>query len=111
MSPVRCPNIINGFSGDKPMKRLAVFLMLSLCLSAAVAQDDDASAEDESPAGATAQTPEAPEDSAADDSEVDADSEEDDADLDEQTYEEDEDDFIPTEEIPADEPIAFPSNI
>lgn len=31
--------------------------------------------------------------------------------LDEQTYEEDEDDFIPTEEIPADEPIPFPSNI
>jgi adenine-specific DNA methylase len=35
----------------------------------------------------------------------------DDSDLDEQTYEEDEDDFIPTEEIPADEPIPFPSNI
>lgn len=31
--------------------------------------------------------------------------------LDEQTYEEDEDDFVPTEEIPADEPIPFPSNI
>ena len=35
----------------------------------------------------------------------------DDAELDEQTYEEDEDDFVPSEEIPADEPIAFPSNI
>ncbi len=35
----------------------------------------------------------------------------DDADLDLQTYEEDEDDFVPTEEIPADEPIPFPSNI
>ena len=34
-----------------------------------------------------------------------------DASLDEQTYEEDEDDFIPSEEIPADEPIPFPSNI
>lgn len=34
-----------------------------------------------------------------------------DEDLDEQTYEEDEDDFVPTEEIPADEPIPFPSNI
>lgn len=33
------------------------------------------------------------------------------SDLDEQTYEEDDDDFIPTEEIPADEPIPFPSNI
>jgi len=35
----------------------------------------------------------------------------DDADLDDQTYEEDEDDFIPTEEIPADVPISFPTNI
>jgi hypothetical protein len=35
----------------------------------------------------------------------------DDESLDEQTYEEDEDDFVPTEEIPADEPIPFPSNI
>ena len=31
--------------------------------------------------------------------------------LDDQTYEEDEDDFVPSEEIPADEPIPFPSNI
>ena len=35
----------------------------------------------------------------------------DDIDLDEQTYEEDIDDFVPTREIPADTPIAFPSNI
>jgi hypothetical protein len=35
----------------------------------------------------------------------------DDSDLDEQTYDEDDDDFIPSEEIPADEPIPFPSNI
>jgi hypothetical protein len=35
----------------------------------------------------------------------------DDSDLDEQSYEEDDDDFVPTEEIPADEPIPFPSNI
>lgn len=35
----------------------------------------------------------------------------DDADLDEQTYEEDEDDFVPSEEIPVDQPIPFPSNI
>jgi hypothetical protein len=35
----------------------------------------------------------------------------DDSDLDEQTYEEDEDDFIPSEEIPVDQPIPFPSNI
>jgi len=35
----------------------------------------------------------------------------DDADLDEQTYEEDDDDFVPTEEIPSDVPIPFPTNI
>lgn len=35
----------------------------------------------------------------------------DDDDLDLQTYEEDDDDFVPSEEIPADEPIPFPSNI
>lgn len=34
-----------------------------------------------------------------------------DTDLDVQTYEEDDDDFVPSEEIPADEPIPFPSNI
>lgn len=34
-----------------------------------------------------------------------------DDDLDDQLYEEDEDEFVPTEEIPADEPIPFPSNI
>ncbi len=35
----------------------------------------------------------------------------DDSDLDLQTYEEDDDDFVPSEEIPADVPIPFPSNI
>jgi len=35
----------------------------------------------------------------------------DDSDLDVQTYEEPEDVFIPTEEIPSDQPIPFPSNI
>ena len=42
---------------------------------------------------------------------VTAEEEVDDADLDLQTYEEDDDDFVPSEEIPADEPIPFPSNI
>lgn len=35
----------------------------------------------------------------------------DDADLDDQTYAEDDDDFVPTEEIPADEAISFPTDI
>jgi len=34
-----------------------------------------------------------------------------DADLDDQTYESEDDDFVPTQEIPADTPIPFPSNI
>lgn len=45
-------------------------------------------------------------DGAADDDEVF-----DDSDLDEQVYEEDDDDFIPSEEIPVDEAIPFPTNI
>lgn len=49
-------------------------------------------------------------DEAADGGEPGAD-EVDDSDLDIQTYEEDDDVFVPTEEIPADEPIPFPSNI
>ncbi len=44
------------------------------------------------------------------DDEIDLDNP-DDADLDEQTYEEDDDDFVPTQEIPSDTPIPFPSNI
>jgi hypothetical protein len=35
----------------------------------------------------------------------------DDADLDQQTYEADDDVFVPSEEIPVDEPIPFPSDI
>ena len=45
------------------------------------------------------------------DDEILAEEEIDDSDLDIQDYEEDDDDFVPTEEIPADEPIPFPSNI
>lgn len=48
-------------------------------------------------------------DDAADDDEAIDDF--DDSDLDLQTYEEDDDDFVPTEEIPADEAIPFPSDI
>ena len=55
-----------------------------------------------------------PDDGTAVPDESDAESQDeeiDDSDLDLQTYEEDDDDFVPTEEIPADEPIPFPSNI
>lgn len=48
----------------------------------------------------------------ADGSEASDDTEEpDDADLDLQTYEQDDDDFVPTEEIPADQAVPFPSDI
>ena len=82
-------------------------LSLLLCIGLAtpvVAQepaDDSEPAVQAEPAGEEAEAPAAEDD--ADEIE--------DADLDEQTYEEDDDDFIPTEEIPADEPIPFPSNI
>ena len=60
----------------------------------------------EEPSGSDTEDPETSEAGEADEAE-----EVDDSDLDLQTYEEDEDDFIPSEEIPADEPIPFPSNI
>jgi hypothetical protein len=60
----------------------------------------------EEPSGSDTEDPETTE--AA---EIDAAEEIDDSDLDEQSYEEDDDDFVPSEEIPADEPIPFPSNI
>ncbi len=67
----------------------------------------NASAQDSTPANDTKAT----EDVADADAEQQQVDDVDDADLDEQTYEDDEDDFIPTEEIPADQPIPFPTNI
>ena len=83
---------------------------------------DDALADDGESPGADAET----EDSGIGDDEADVaalaeeEDDEDDgidlddpayADLDLQTYEEDDDDFVPTEEIPADQAIPFPSDI
>ncbi len=62
-----------------------------------------------SPEAEAAAADEADDTDAPDDEEVEE--EVDDSDLDLQTYEEDDDVFVPTEEIPADEPIPFPSNI
>lgn len=56
-------------------------------------------------AGAEARADDGEVDEAANDEVID------DSDLDEQVYEEDEDDFIPSEEIPVDEAIPFPTNI
>ena len=78
--------------------RFFIAILLALFLAGfAAAQEDGAVAEDQAEAPAV--------------EEADDEEEVDDSDLDEQTYEEDDDDFIPTEEIPADEPIPFPSNI
>jgi len=78
-------------------------LLATLFAFSATAQDDAGDAD----SGAAAAPAESEDSATADGDEEDTD----DADLDEQTYEEDDDDFIPSEEIPADEPIPFPSNI
>ena len=82
---------------------LISLLLLVFLAGAAWSQEEDAG-DDEAGAVAAASA-------AAEDEAVAADLEADDADLDIQTYEEDDDDFVPSEEIPADEPIPFPSNI
>lgn len=93
------------------MYRVVTLIFICLLVASATAQETEAPVAEE-PAAATADASAEPggevaEVAAEEDDEVVVD----DADLDEQTYEEDDDDFIPTEEIPADEPIAFPSNI
>ena len=83
-------------------KTLLCLLLLFFLAASATAQEAAGDAEDEAAV--------AVEEPAAEEGE-DAPDEIDDSDLDEQTYEVDDDDFVPTEEIPADEPIPFPSNI
>jgi len=79
-------------------KALTILLLVFFLACSAWAQEE--------PSGGEADQPQAGEAEQVDDS-----SEIDDSDLDEQSYDEDEDDFVPSEEIPADEPIPFPSNI
>jgi len=94
------------------MPRILIATFLALLIAAGVfAQDAEVPEETAvetatGSAGETAETdvPEAEAETAEED-------EVDDSDLDEQGYEEDDDDFVPTEEIPADEPIPFPTNI
>lgn len=83
-------------------KFLVGLMMLAFLAAPSWSQEDSA-------AGEPLEEEEAPEPSAP--AEAAEEGSGDDADLDTQTYEEDEDDFVPTEEIPADEPIPFPSNI
>ena len=93
-----------------------VSLIAMLIGVAAAAQEADPPEEAAGPAGEVAETVAESGDQSADASEEASDAAEefdefDDADLDLQTYEQDDDDFVPTEEIPADEAIPFPSDI
>ncbi len=87
------------------MERLAPLLAAFVLLAApAVAQEDQSSDEDTDAAETAA---EADESAASDDVDL-----LDDPELDIQGFDPDaDDDFIPSEEIPADEPIAFPTDI
>ncbi len=96
---------------------LALFLALPLFAQdseddeGAVAETGEAAVAEASGEGAVVEPGEVAVAEASDEAdEIDLDNPED-ADLDEQTYEEDEDDFISSEEIPTDEPVAFPANI
>ncbi len=101
-------------------KYLIVSILSTLLALAAAAQDDDGPDEglpgevaaESTETGKVADATGAGEEEEEDGDEDDADAEEiDDSDLDKRTYEEDDDVFIPSEEIPADEPIPFPTNI
>ena len=85
-----------------PEKMIAILLSVLLALSATA--QDETTDEEAGPYSASAEQA---------DNVTDPEDEEDldDADLDEQTYEEDDDDFVPTEEIRADEPVPFPTDI
>jgi hypothetical protein len=86
-------------------KLLASLLTLILLTSVSWSQEDEFAEESVVEPGIVGSP-----DDAADVADDDAESVVDD-DLDDQLYEEDDDEFVPTEEIPADEPIPFPSNI
>jgi len=100
---------------------LAFLATAGLYLTSALAQEPDQppdqpgeqeeAVEPAEPQDAPTESPEAESEEAGAGEDAAADPELDDSDLDEQTYESDDDDFVPTEEIPADEPIPFPSDI
>ncbi len=82
-------------------------LLLLLLLGMSVwSQDQGATAEAPVTDGAPTEVP-----AAGEADQEAADENADDADLDEQTYERDDDIFVPTEEIPVDESIPFPTDI
>lgn len=92
---------------------VAVLTAAGLALAAAGAQEPpdepEPSAPQEEAIPEAADATSGEQSGSADESPVDPDPE--DSDLDDQTYESDDDVFVPSEEIPADEPIPFPSDI
>lgn len=97
---------LNKISFQAPkMKQLTLIMLCGLLAATFTVAQESAD-----PAAAQTAAEEPANTADADAGDVEAD-EIDDSDLDLQTYEEDDDDFVPTEEIPADEPIPFPTNI
>ena len=93
--------------------RTTILIFLLLALGAGLpsrAQESPADEGEPETAAAAQDEATASEDDEAEESEIDLDDPAL-ADLDIQTYEEDDDDFVPTEEIPADEAIPFPTDI
>ena len=86
------------------MREKIIAFMLSMSLGLSATAQDEATDEEAEPASADAEQVE-DETGSEDEEELE------DADLDDQSYEEDDDDFVPTEEIRADEPIPFPTDI
>lgn len=95
------------------MSKSLLILLLSLILAGATWAQEDAPAGDavEPESSETGDTEESEDAATAEEVDAIVDADFEDTALDEQSYEEDDDDFVPSEEIPADEPIPFPSNI
>ena len=87
------------------MKRLLLILGLAALLSVTAWSQEESQEPEEAETNEAAET--------AETAETDAEPEEDadDADLDEQGFADEDDDFRPSEEIPADQSIAFPTDI
>lgn len=88
---------------------IATWLVLLLAMGLTMAPVWMTLAQEEAPAATEAESEQS--DETAGDADAEDEVEIDDSDLDEQTYEEDEYDFTPSQEIPADQPIPFPTNI
>ena len=87
------------------MPKSLLTLLLAILLAGPAGPQEVEAGSEAAPAATETAEPEVTEAEQIDAVEID------DSDLDVQTYEEDDDDFVPSEEIPADVPIAFPSNI